>query len=145
MKTIIIISGHGYYATGLKSTIELIAGPTPDIYYLDLTIKDSDIILKEKMQTVIKENMQSNVLLVCDILGGTPFKVSAQIANKCKNMEVVAGCNIGSILEGVFKKDTMTVAALAEVIVEFSQKTTIWLEKCKGDEMSRKIDAEDGI
>lgn len=145
MNTIIIVSGHGHYATGFQSTIELLAGHNPDIYYLDLTLKDTDITLRDKMNQVIGKNEQANILFICDILGGTPFKVAAQIANAAASMEVIAGCNIGSILEGILQKENFSVGELAEFIVEASRRTTIRLEKCMDTKVKQKLDIEAGI
>lgn len=129
MKTIIIISGHGNYATGLQSSIELLAGFNEAVYYLDLTGDDTSLTLKHKIEQVIRNNPGSPVLFICDILGGTPFKVSVEVAVNSDYMEVVAGCNIGSILECVFHKDKMTVRELADSIIDSSKKSTIRFEK----------------
>lgn len=144
MKTIIIITGHGHYATGFQSTIELLAGRNSDIHYIDLTITDTDRTLFDKMRQVIAANEEAKVLFICDILGGTPFKVAAQIANESDDMEVIAGCNIGAILEGIFRKDTLSLMELADFIVEASKRTTIRLEKCR-EKKSGAIAAKTGI
>jgi PTS system N-acetylgalactosamine-specific IIA component len=145
MKTIIVITGHGNYATGLKSSIELLAGHNSDVYYLDLTVDDTDIGLKNKINAVIRKNEGSGVLFICDILGGTPFKVSAEVASNSGRMEVVAGCNIGSILEGVFQKDKISVQELADAMVLTSKRTTIKYEKINVDKINRALEVKDGI
>lgn len=144
MKTVIVITGHGNYATGLKSSIELLAGQNEDLYYLDLMVDDTDQILKEHMVNVVKENEGSSVLFICDILGGTPFKVSVEIANNNDDMEVVAGCNIGSILEGVFQKDKISVRELADSMVLSSKRTTVRFEK-NNVNRNTAIDPTEGI
>lgn len=145
MKKVIIISGHGNYATGLQSSLELLAGPCEDVYYIDFTVDDTDITLKEKMNNAIKEKDYSEALFICDILGGTPFKVSAGIANNNDNMEVVAGCNIGSILEAILQKDSISISELAESTVYSSKKTTVKLEKIVAKNTNSNIELEDGI
>ncbi|AIF53492.1 PTS sugar transporter subunit IIA [Pelosinus sp. UFO1] len=142
MKTVIVITGHGNYATGLKSSIELLAGQNGDLYYLDLMVNDTDQMLKEQMTNVVKKNKGSSVLFICDILGGTPFKVSVEIANNSDHMEVVAGCNIGSILEGVFQKDKISVRELADSMVSSSKRTTVRFETVNKNTV---IDPEEGI
>lgn len=145
MKTIIIVSGHGNYATGLQSSIELIAGKNGDLYYLDLTVHDTDITLKGKMNAVVKKNAGCGILFICDILGGTPFKVSVGVANHSNDMEVVAGCNIGSILEGIFQKDKIAIGELADFIVCSSRKSTVRFEKIISTNIDSRIEAQDGI
>ncbi len=145
MKKIIILSGHGHYATGLQSSIELLAGKNEDMFFVDFTIEDTDVTLKEKMLKVIDENKESEVLFVCDILGGTPFKTAAEIANSNDKMEVVAGCNVGSVIESIFQKDTMTIGELAESIVDASKQSTMKFNKVVISEVLDYLDTEDGI
>jgi PTS system N-acetylgalactosamine-specific IIA component len=145
MKTVIVISGHGNYATGLKSSIELLSGHNTDLYYLDLTVDDTDVSLREKMENVIRKNAGSGVLFICDILGGTPFKVSVEVSSNSDHMEVVAGCNIGSILEGVFQKDKISVGELADFMVLSSKRTTVKFEKSALNKINCVPKPEEGI
>lgn len=145
MKTVIIITGHGNYATGLKSSIELLAGQNGDLYYLDLTVDDTDQTLKEKMSNVVRSNEGFSVLFICDIVGGTPFKVSVEFANHNDHMEVVAGCNMGSILEGVFQKDKISVQELAAFMVSTSKRTTVKFEKNTAAKTNRIFQSPEGI
>lgn len=78
MSTLFIISGHGSFATGMQTTIELIAGKQDNVYYVDFTIDDNDISLNEKINKIIEENSYEQILLISDLLGGTPFKTMSQ-------------------------------------------------------------------
>lgn len=129
MKKIIIISGHGNYATGIQSTLELLAGKNKDLYYVDFTADDTDITLKEKFTAIVEENKDSEILYVCDILGGTPFKAAAEISNSSDKMELVVGCNVGGILEMVFMKDNLSLSELADNMVEGSKNSTLRFKK----------------
>lgn len=102
MKTILILCGHGRYASGVGSTVEMLAGKHEDLYLIDFLEEDSDVTLKEKMIRIVKDHDEAQVLFICDLLGGTPYKVSAELANFNPLMEVVAGCNIASIMEALF-------------------------------------------
>jgi len=131
MRKIVIISGHGRYATGLQSTLELLAGKNKDLFFVDFTEEDTDETLKNKFMEILEENKDSEVLFVCDIIGGTPFKVAAAISNFSPKMELVAGCNIGGILESVLMKDQLSLFELAENMVEGSKKSTMVFKKIK--------------
>lgn len=144
MNTKFIITGHGNYATGFQSTIELLLGKNEDIYYIDFLLADNDITLKEKMSEVISQNPDSQILFICDILGGTPYKIAAEIANFNDRIELVVGCNIMSIIEGSFQKDNLALEDLANFIVESSKNTTMKFEKVNGNELIFEV-VEDGI
>lgn len=146
MRKIMIVSGHGGFATGLQSSIELLAGPNEDVYFIDFTVDDTGATLKEKYINVINASSDSEILFICDILGGTPFKTAAEIANDKDNMEVVVGCNVGSIIEAILQKDTMTLDQLAEEIVRISKQSTVWFHKVILEQINNdNPDTEDGI
>ena len=126
MRSIIIVSGHGNYATGMKSAFELLAGPNENFNFIDFTAEDSDETLRKKFSEEINKNMNAPILFFCDIIGGTPFKTAALIANDKDNMEVVAGGNLVSLIEASFQNDIMPIRELAEAVVNSSINSTIF-------------------
>ena len=144
MRTIIIVSGHGGFATGMKSSFELLAGYNEDLNFIDFTVEDSEETLKEKYNNIVNKNLNSSILFFCDILGGTPFKMAALIANDKDEMEVVAGCNLGSLIEASFKNDSMPVKELAETVVDSSINSTCLFKKVETSEV-KYIETEEGI
>lgn len=144
MKTIIIISGHGEYATGMKSAFELLAGENENFYFVDFTIADTDETLREKFNNIINKNLNTPVLFFCDITGGTPFKTAALIANDKDHMEVIAGCNLVSLIEVKFLNDAKYIKELAQVVVNSSINSTCIFKKVKATQV-KHIKTEDGI
>jgi len=145
MESIIIISGHGTYATALKNTIELVAGSNADMYFIDFLVTDTETTLQAKIHTVLNKNMEKQVLFVCDILGGTPFKIAAEIANNNNNMEVVAGVNVSSIIEVMFQKDELSLSDLSDLIIEASKKSTKKFIKVAIAAVKPYMEKDDGI
>lgn len=146
MGTILLITGHGSFATGIQSSLKLLLGENKDLYFIDFDEDDTDLTLKQKITEVLDKNTNSQVLFICDILGGTPFKVSVEISNFNDNMEVVTGCNIVSIIEAFFKKESLSISELADFIVETSIEATLRFKKI--DTNTNKIPSsieEDGI
>ena len=145
MVNILVVTGHGRYATSIKSTLEFLAGCNDDIKYIDFTEDDSDITLKEKMQTVIDVNIGCGVLFVCDLLGGTPFKSAVELSMLNENIEIVAGCNVGSILEITFQLENKTIGELADLIVESSVKSTLRFKRNTTKNKEEDLKPESGI
>ncbi len=129
MKNILVISGHGGYATAIKESLQMLAGSNQAVKSIDFTVDDSDVTLKKKMSQIIKENAECGILFICDLLGGTPFKSAVELSIENDNIEVVAGCNVGSILEMSLRLDSMAVGDLADSIVDTSNKSTIRFRK----------------
>lgn len=147
MRKIFIITGHGNYASGIKSSLELLLGVNKEMYFADFDENDTDISLKNKYMQIINENKVSQVLFICDLLGGTPYKVAAELANENHDMEVVAGCNVGSIIEAFMSREDYTIEQLADFIVETSKRFTVRFEKITsdGNEPGEDIGTDEGI
>lgn len=146
MRKIIIISGHGNFATGIQSTLELLAGKNEDVFYVDFTADDTDVTLKEKFEAIIENNKNSEILFVCDILGGTPFKIAAEISNASKDMELVVGCNASGMLETLLIKDNLSLVELADRMVEASKNSTMRFKKIDvNNHCDARVPEEDGI
>jgi len=125
----IIVTGHGHFATGIQNAVELLAGKNADVFYVDFVESDSDISLKEKLEKVVNENPVSDFLFFCDLVGGTPFKMAATLAFENDRMEVVAGCNIGSLIEILFTKESYEITELAQKVISISHSATGLFEK----------------
>ncbi|HEY8361312.1 MAG TPA: PTS sugar transporter subunit IIA [Tissierellaceae bacterium] len=139
MHNVIIIMGHGNYATGLKSSIELITGIVDNVYAIDFVENDSDITLKHKIKEIFDKHPKSSILIVCDIVGGTPFKVAAEfVINSDKDVVLIGGCNLSGILEIILQKDNVSINRLAELAVETTKNTVLHFEKSKVQKSSNE-------
>ncbi|WHY85947.1 PTS sugar transporter subunit IIA [Neobacillus novalis] len=142
----LIVTGHGQYANGLKSSLELLAGPNQDFLFIDFPAEMTEAGLKGQMEEIIQSFSNDELLFICDILGGTPYKNAATLANENDRIEVVAGCNLGSILEAVFQKETMSLVDLANSLVDSSKKYTVKFEKIREVQPVHNADSfENGI
>lgn len=153
MNNVLVIIGHGNYATGVESTIKAIVGPTRGVSYIDFLEQDSSEILREKALKIVEDNKGNNIVFICDILGGTPFNTAVRISLEYKNIGVVAGCNITSIIETIMKKDSFDADlgmdfsfVLEQLTNELISKTKESVFKYKNIEIVSKSDnIEDGI
>lgn len=100
----IIVTGHGQFASGLKSTIQLLAGSIPSVFYIDFLEDMSDKDLKIIFKNSLSES-QEGAVFFCDLVGGTPYKQAALLSYECTNVSVIAGGNIGALLEVALKEN----------------------------------------
>ena len=127
-KNIIIITGHGHYATGIKSFIKEVAGDIPNVEFVDFHSDVSVDGLKETFDRKVKESKNSNILFIADIIGGTPFNKAVEISAENPCISVVAGCNPGSILEACLIKDETGLEELCESAVENTKNNVVKFE-----------------
>lgn len=115
----IVITGHGNYATGMKSALELIAGPKDNVLAFDFPKEESEEQFSLKFKDLDKKN---NYLFACDLMGGTPYKVASRLE---LNKEILIGTNLGGLLDTVFKIDKLSLNELASNLKEASLKSLV--------------------
>lgn len=128
MKNVMILTGHGEYAKGIRSNLTFIAGEHEDLYAVDFLIDDTEETLKAKFKHILAETVGAHHVFVCDLLGGTPFRCAASLSQEQAGIEVVCGITSGSLMEALFLKDTMSIEALAQSLVDKSHESCVRFE-----------------
>mgnify|MGYP000964360433 CR=1 FL=1 len=105
MPLAIIITGHGHFADGMKSALELISGPQKDLYAVNFAEGDTPEALSEKLAKTVKLYDNNGVVIFCDIIGGAPFRQAALLASSRENLDVVYGTTLHMLVEAVLEKD----------------------------------------
>lgn len=97
----LILTGHGHFATGLNSSLKLIAGEREDMGIVDFEENDSIEILKDKLEKAIDSLKEcSDILILCDLTGGSPFKTAVELSVESgKNIKVIGGTNLAMLIE----------------------------------------------
>lgn len=94
----IIITGHGKFASGLKTSLDLIVGNYDFVKPIDFTEEKSPEILRSEIKTFV-ESIEDKVYIFTDLVGGTPFKVSSELTLEHSNIEVLCGTNLPMLVE----------------------------------------------
>ena len=100
----IIVIGHGHFASGIVSSLELIAGKQEGITAIDFTAEMTADDVHERLSAVLQPKAQA--LVLCDLLGGTPFKVAATLMEELSEttLDVLSGLNLAMLMEAVFAR-----------------------------------------
>jgi PTS system N-acetylgalactosamine-specific IIA component len=141
----VILSGHGRFAEGMLSSLEMIAGKSEAVEAINFLESDSTDDLEKKMLNVIQDyNIKyDGVLVCCDLLGGSPFKTAATLSVQEPNVSVVAGINLASCLELLFMRMNSTDAgALADALINADANRLL---KFTLPTKKEEVESEDGI
>lgn len=116
----LVVTGHGQYAQGVMSAIELVAGVPEQVQVVDFFKGEGIEELKSRMVQAIQDLESDDVLLMTDILGGSPFNVAVQLLAEPvgKNLKVVAGANMASIVQAVFMRENVPFEQLPGEVVQ---------------------------
>ena len=93
----LLVTGHGCFATGLNSGLEVIAGAQSNVALVDFEAEHSFEELKENIHTALDSLKEyDGVLILTDFPGGSPFKaaVECRLERTEQAIEVVAGTNL---------------------------------------------------
>lgn len=99
----LLVTGHGHFATGLQSALQLIAGNAENLAFVDFEAEHSTEVLTDNLNKALDGLTGCDgVLVLADLAGGSPFKASVECkaARPNQQIEVVAGTNLSMLVEG---------------------------------------------
>ena len=140
----LIISGHGNFASGLRTSLKLIAGEPCNVEFVDFEENDSTEDLKKKYYASLKnlDNCDS-ILALSDLAGGSPFKTLVEVKTEIeKTMEVIGGTNLPMLLEVSMSKDIIEdLPSLSELAIEVGKSGVVKFQLI----IHKDEEREDGI
>jgi PTS system N-acetylgalactosamine-specific IIA component len=96
----ILITGHGNFASGIASAIEVILGKQENFVTVDFPDGDTKTELEQKIQDGFSKLSNCEHLVVfCDLLSGSPFNTVVPYAMKNDNIRVFFGTNLAMLME----------------------------------------------
>ena len=93
----LLVTVHGHFATGLNSSLELIAGAQPNVALVDFEADHSIEVLKDNLTKALDSLKEyDGVLVLSDLPGGSPFKTAVELKFERPDqaIEVIAGTNL---------------------------------------------------
>lgn len=118
----LVVCGHGLVAEGLLSGLKLLSGDVAYCQAVNFTEGMSGEALMQQLQEAIASAQDEPVLILTDIMGGTPFRQAALIANEREQCEVISGVNLHLLVEAAIERDDAeNLAQLADDLVQSAQ------------------------
>ncbi len=126
----IIVTGHGEFASGLKSALSVIAGEQEKICFVDFLVNHSSDDLSNNLNAAFKELSDAEgILVLSDLAGGSPFKISAEliVTNNYK-AKLIAGTNIAMLLEASLARNFNDLETLASNLIDSGKESVMLLD-----------------
>lgn len=96
----VLLISHGYYAKEALESAEMIVGKQQNTQVVSVTPeKDLQTVLDEVNMNYEQLDTSSGLLILADILGGTPSNVAGNLVLSKKNVHAVTGFNLPMLLE----------------------------------------------
>ena len=138
----IIVSGHGEFASAIEKTLEYIIGKQENIDYVNFNNGMGTIELEEKYRESILKNEDRETLFLTDLAGGTPFSTAVTLSQNMKNIYVLGGINIPTILAAIEYRDEESLEKAIVDIINHGKESIVIFEK---KELNDNFQIEDGI
>ena len=120
----IIITGHGAFASGLSANVKLLAGNSIELTALDFTDQKTPEVLEEEITAAIEKYDSSSVIIILtDIMGGTPYMKAAALSVRNPKVRVISGANAPLLLDLVIRNMSGTDAEDPDKLAKSLLKT----------------------
>ena len=118
-----ILTGHGTFAEGVGAALEMVGGPQEDFAVVTF-LEDEAAEFPEKIASAIASMAErcGEVVVFCDLMGGTPFNQAMMASAATPGVRVVTGVNLPMLLECMsMRSDDVTADELVETAVEIGR------------------------
>lgn len=108
-----LLTGHGEFAPGLASALELVAGKQEAFKVVPFDVEKA-AEYPELLHTEIEQLREETdaVLVFVDLLGGTPFNQAMINTQSINDVNVVTGTNLPMLIETLFTRNSDASATL---------------------------------
>lgn len=126
----LLVTGHANFGSGITSSVNLIAGEQESYQYVDFLPSYSTEDLTREITKALDELKEcEGIIIFTDLMGGTPFNVSAQIGHGKENIRIVAGTNLPMLVEIVMSRKFMDdLDGLVESVLETGKEQVMKYE-----------------
>lgn len=129
----IFLSSHGHFASGLKSSLDILIGNSDVVTVFDAYIDEKTV--QEQLELFYEKTKEDDqILLLSDLYGGSVNQVMATYLDR-PNTTLVAGVNLAFVLE-VATKEKISEEEL-EIIIKQSRNA---LKQAKLEEIGDEED-----
>ena len=130
----IILVGHGEFAKGLLSSVDMIMGKQEYLEAISFKVDDSTEELSSKIESKIKDMKNLNGLIfLTDLVGGTPFNTCVLLALELENARVLGGTNLPLLFEILMNRQLENIDDIINTSISTGRDSIIsYIDKSKG-------------
>lgn len=124
----VIIMGHGRFGSSILESVEMIIGKQENVATIDFlenqSIDDIDNNINEKLKSLNKEE---GILVLTDLLGGSPFNRAMLKSTEEPLMKVIAGVNMPLVIELLSLRDSKKpIDDLIKEVIKNSKESIVF-------------------
>lgn len=131
----IVLVTHGVIAKGFYDTLPMILGTQSDFAYICLDeTKTVECFQQEVEKQILETWSDYEILVLADMMNGTPSRIAAQTLAKAKHDgEVICGLNLNLMLDAYVKRSE-SLKEVVEQILEAGTPSFLRFDACVTNE-----------
>lgn len=112
----IVVISHGYFCREIKNSLEMIIGETNGITCVPLIPGEAPELYREKLESEVERiNTDDGVVILSDILSGTPFNSACYLAKKYK-VAIITGMNLPMLITLAMEREHNSLSDLVSLL-----------------------------
>ena len=116
----VLIASHGYMASGMKSSLEILLGPQEEIRTLDAYVEGTDP--EEAWEKWLEELGDEEAVVFTDLMGGSVNQIVVKSIPKHPSVHVVTGANLALIFALLAAGERITAEEIRRTVKEAKEQ-----------------------
>jgi len=132
----VLLITHGLLSVGLKNTSEMIIGSSSNLYTISLEpgMGHEDLIAQiDEVRS--KLSPQDDLLILLDLLGGSPAIACARALQDDIGIDVITGVNLPMFLEVMMNREKLTLRELVDLGIMSGKEGILNLRETLKDQL----------
>lgn len=117
----IIVASHGRFCEEIIQSAEMIVGKNDKLFAVPLLKEEDPLDYKDKLESVIRGFNGGPFIVICDIIGGTPYNCSLQLLQK-NQCAVITGLSLPMLLEAYYL-ESESVEEVGTILMDCARNT----------------------
>jgi len=114
----VLVISHGNFASGLLNAAEMIMGTQEQIKTAGLQPEEGPESFRETLEELVQEvDDGEGVLVLADLMGGSPANAGAYLLNQDIKVDLVTGVNLPMLLEVLTVRGGQDLESIANLCV----------------------------
>jgi PTS system mannose-specific IIA component len=111
----IVVAAHGDLAAAFVSAAQMICGRVEALDAVGLRPDDSPESFSERLAALVPDPAEP-LLILTDLVGGTPHNVSLALARRRPSAVVISGVNLAVLMEAAMSGDSLDPDLVARLV-----------------------------
>ncbi len=115
----LILMTHGNFAEGILHSAQMIIGEIKNTYTICVQPEMSPEAVEEQFNTIASAAQDGeNIVVMVDIISGTPCNVALRNSKKYKNYTIVSGLNLALLIQYALDETSEKISDRVEYAIE---------------------------